>query len=540
MNTQLDFAVIKSQANFESIVVQALESRTMRRNGNEIRANCPFRIHKKKNGFSANIAKEFWQCFSCEEGGDLIKFIEKINQISTKDAAICIREQSGKSNIIHQTPQEKSYTDQNVIDCWNNASSQGNDTYFLHRNLTPPPNARFGKNPKKFYSTLMPFQDIKGNFKGILSLTAKDKFNYYIKSDEVKFMLLGELQETGNLFVGEGIATVQTAWEAFDRKISAVAVGSWVNMIPVLDELTIVYPQLKLIILLDLDKKDKVENIRTSYPNAICILPQFQSNKMNLKDFNDIISKEHQPLTEIYNQIQNGTSQVQSTTIKPAVEVELFEKLSTPQEKLKIDQTSPISSAFNYLLTPNSEAKLIEDINFASKGITTGYKIGEIDLIFPGGAISVIAAPTSHGKTTTLINFCLSTINENLEKNAYFFSYEESEASILTSFINTFVSKGYHDLNIVKSLSKNNKRSIESYFRGENKFITKDLESSFTVAKNYFFKELIDTKKLKVIYSDMSIEKLVESITFIKKNDPKVGIIYIDYIQLIRLSKYNN
>ena len=51
MNTQLDFAVIKSQANFESIVVQALESRTMRRNGNEIRANCPFRIHKKKNGF---------------------------------------------------------------------------------------------------------------------------------------------------------------------------------------------------------------------------------------------------------------------------------------------------------------------------------------------------------------------------------------------------------------------------------------------------------------------------------------------------------
>ena len=35
----------------------------------------------------------------------------------------------------------------------------------------------------------------------------------------------------------------------------------------------------------------------------------------------------------------------------------------------------------------------------------------------------------------------------------------------------------------------------------------------------------------------MSIEKLVESITFIKKNDPKVGIIYIDYIQLIRLSK---
>lgn len=539
MNSQLDFSVIKSQANFESIILQALDSKTTRHNGDEIRANCPFKLHDKKNSFSANIAKKVWNCFSCGEGGDIIEFIKKLNTESThKKAAEIIQEQSGQYvNIAQTIIQAPSYTPQQVIDCWANASLKGNDTYFIHRKLTPPSSARFGKNPKGFSSTLMPFQDIEGTFKGFVCLDANSKRKYnYIIDESVKFMLLGELQNNKYLLVGEGIATVQTVWEAFDRNIAGVAVGGFTNMIPVLNKLTETYPNYKFIILFDTDKSDKINEIRKLHPSAICLIPKFQSNNMDLKDYNDIISKENLSLTDVRTQIENGMSQTQNTTIKPAIETKSFEQPSTTQEKIVQPVTSTDSNDLSYLLAPNSEEKLTADIKSVSKGISTGYTIGDIDLIFPGGAISVIAAPTSHGKTTALINFCLSAINENPETNAYFFSYEESEASILTSFLNTYISKIHHTAGITESLSVNSKRSIESFYRNDTmEFINQKLRATFAASKDSFFKELVDTKKLKIIYSELSIEELVAAIKFIKNNDPKVGIICIDYIQLLRL-----
>ncbi len=403
MNSQQDFAVIKSQANFEAIILQALGNIPIRYNGDEIRANCPFKLHKKQNGFSANIAKSVWHCFSCEESGDLIKFIEKINKLSTKDAAGFIQEQSGNSTIVHRPAQEKSYTDQDVIDTWNNASSQGNDTYFRHRNLTPPPNAQFGKNPKEFYSTLMPVQTINNEFKGFvcLNINSPCKYNYFIKDDTVKFMLLGDIQETGDLFIGEGIATVQTVWEAFDRKIPAIAVGSWINMIPVLHELTTTYPQLKLIILLDRDKKDKIESMRTSYPHAICLLPKFQSSKMNRKDFNDIISKEHQPLAVVHDQITDAIAQTQSSTIKPAIETEIFEQLSTTQEKteqskLKIQFINQLSK--NYLREDAPEAPML--MHILEKGVSRPF--------LKQGIVGMLVGAGSAGKTHFFAQLALS------------------------------------------------------------------------------------------------------------------------------------
>jgi antitoxin component of RelBE/YafQ-DinJ toxin-antitoxin module len=126
-------------------------------------------------------------------------------------------------------------------------------------------------------------------------------------------------------------------------------------------------------------------------------------------------------------------------------------------------------------------------------------------------------------------------IEENPKKNVYFFSYEESAAAIQIAFVNTYTSKRIHKINPnEKALSKNNKRSIESYYRGTDEFITQGLHLEFNLGQKAFFKEIIDTGKLKVIYTDMKADQLVNGIRFIKENDPNVGMIYIDYIQMLQ------
>ncbi|MBS1988850.1 hypothetical protein JST56_07755 [Candidatus Dependentiae bacterium] len=191
---------------------------------------------------------------------------------------------------------------------------------------------------------------------------------------------------------------------------------------------------------------------------------------------------------------------------------------------------------FDFLLGKNSEEEIIKELQLVSPGISTGYKIGAIDLSFPGGAVSIIAAPTGHGKTTALINFTLGALERNPDQDAYFFTYEESGASILSLFVNSWVNKNLSNKSI-GALSKNNRKSIENYFRsGTDEFFTDTLRSLFKMHKDQFFQDLINTERLKVFYSDWTANQLIEAIHFIKNNRPRTGLIVIDYMQLLKLS----
>ena len=206
------------------------------------------------------------------------------------------------------------------------------------------------------------------------------------------------------------------------------------------------------------------------------------------------------------------------------------EVLEKTKEKIEnIEKRRPHGeSAFRHLLDNNSEEKIIEELRKISPGVSTGFKIGDENVKIPGGAISVVAMPTGHGKTATLINFSLGVLNHHNDKSVYFFTYEESAASIQTLFLNTYINK---------EVSKNNRESIKSYFiNGNVEFISQDMRGAFLSDKKAFFDHLIDKGRLKVFYSDMSTEELVASIHFIKKNT-NVGLVCIDYMQLLRLLK---
>lgn len=188
-------------------------------------------------------------------------------------------------------------------------------------------------------------------------------------------------------------------------------------------------------------------------------------------------------------------------------------------------------SAFRHLLENNSEQQIVEDLKKTSQGVFTGFQIGQEAVKIPGGAMSIVAMPTSHGKTATLINFSLGVLKHHQDKSVYFFTYEESGASIQTLFINTFINE---------ELSKNNREFIKNFLvNGPEK--EKSLEKSNTLflnGKNAFFEQLVNTGRLRVFYPNMAVEELIKAIHFIKKNT-NVGLVCIDYMQLLKLLKWS-
>jgi len=187
------------------------------------------------------------------------------------------------------------------------------------------------------------------------------------------------------------------------------------------------------------------------------------------------------------------------------------------------------SSNFQHLLQATNEKEISDELNKTVPGISVGYKIGDVDLKIPGGALTILAAPTHHGKTAAAINFCLGALAQkgNEDTSVYFFTYEESRAAIMSLFLNTY---------ICENLSSNNRESIKSYLRDNTiDYFAKDKKDTFLKKKDRFFHELVETGRLNVFYEEMTAKELIAAIHYIKKHKPNVGLICVDYLQLLKL-----
>jgi hypothetical protein len=84
-------------------------------------------------------------------------------------------------------------------------------------------------------------------------------------------------------------------------------------------------------------------------------------------------------------------------------------------------------------------------------------------------------------------------------------------------------------------LSKNNKETIKNYFQENNLInINSEKKDLFIEKKEKFFKKLIESRRLNILYNNYSTEELIEAIFFLKEKT-NVGLIVIDYFQLLRL-----
>lgn len=194
--------------------------------------------------------------------------------------------------------------------------------------------------------------------------------------------------------------------------------------------------------------------------------------------------------------------------------------------KVKEVKLKDKATEFSSLMIPIKEEELIERQANKPESLHSGYTIGGEPLLLPSGAISIFTAPTSHGKTTFLINLALNVATASPDKETYLFSYEEDGDSILINALNTYLDE---------DISSNNRRTLKSYFTtGSTEYIKSQSRDYFTANKDKFFRELIDTRRLNIHYSSYNSDTLIEAIRYLHKH-AKPGAIFVDYIQLLNL-----
>jgi len=185
---------------------------------------------------------------------------------------------------------------------------------------------------------------------------------------------------------------------------------------------------------------------------------------------------------------------------------------------------------YQKLLAPTTEEEIRQTEETSPGDLKTGYKIAGDELLLPGAALSVYAAPTGHGKTTITINTVLNVAKDNPDKKYIFFTYEERANIILQYFLNIYINE---DL----KKGSSNRRLIKEYFKtGATQHIARDKEKLFIEKKQEFFKTYIETGRILIKEVDLSSTELSSAIRYIHKQEPSIGGVFIDYFQLLSLS----
>jgi DNA primase len=74
-----DIALVREKSAIDEVVGEYLQLRNA--GGGSLKGLCPFHDEKTPS-FNVTPARGLWYCFSCAEGGDVIKFVEKIDNLS--------------------------------------------------------------------------------------------------------------------------------------------------------------------------------------------------------------------------------------------------------------------------------------------------------------------------------------------------------------------------------------------------------------------------------------------------------------------------
>ncbi len=78
-----DIALVREKSAIDEVVGEYLQLRNA--GGGSLKGLCPFHDEKTPS-FNVTPARGLWYCFSCAEGGDVIKFVEKIDNLSFVEA----------------------------------------------------------------------------------------------------------------------------------------------------------------------------------------------------------------------------------------------------------------------------------------------------------------------------------------------------------------------------------------------------------------------------------------------------------------------
>lgn len=185
------------------------------------------------------------------------------------------------------------------------------------------------------------------------------------------------------------------------------------------------------------------------------------------------------------------------------------------------------------LLTLPTAEGIREKLRSRPEGVRTRYTFStghkSERLVLPAGAITLIGAPTSHGKSTFLRNLALQTAGDGTPGVVLYFSFEEDMESTVVEFVNT-----YAGLELTSPTKEyNNLTTIADYYRtNSTRYMKSQVEDAFKKSEADFMRDYLESGKLRIYDSDYSSDELVEAIRFISRK-LTVKACFIDYVQLL-------
>ena len=78
-----DIALVREKARIDEVVSSYVTLKNA--GGGSQKGLCPFHDEKSPS-FNVNPSKNFWHCFGCSEGGDVIAFLMKIDGLGFSEA----------------------------------------------------------------------------------------------------------------------------------------------------------------------------------------------------------------------------------------------------------------------------------------------------------------------------------------------------------------------------------------------------------------------------------------------------------------------
>ncbi len=216
----LDISEIR-QSNPLPEVVGAVVS--LKKVGREWVGRCPFHADRSPSFTIYDDGRRF-QCFGCGAGGDVLDFVQQLNQVSLTEAAKMLRASGELASItaISKTTAEKLDRSANARAVWERtvtATGTPAENYLRHRGLRLPipPDIRFACLPCDNLGSLpclvAAIRDLSGEVAGVQRIWLKD--DGWGKADVSKpkrslghvkggAIRLGELDGSGTLIVCEG------------------------------------------------------------------------------------------------------------------------------------------------------------------------------------------------------------------------------------------------------------------------------------------------------------------------------------------------
>jgi len=87
-----DIAMVREQSPIADVIGEYLQLRNA--GGGSLKGLCPFHDEKTPS-FNVTPARGLWYCFSCADGGDIIKFVEKVDNLSFPEAVEHLASRAG-------------------------------------------------------------------------------------------------------------------------------------------------------------------------------------------------------------------------------------------------------------------------------------------------------------------------------------------------------------------------------------------------------------------------------------------------------------